>query len=326
MKILMGSCITAAAILLLSSTLPIDMAWAADYPERQLTAIVPYAAGSTTDTMARLVCPPLAKALGQQVIIVNRAGADGRIGTETMAKAAPDGYTIAFSGGAIALTPAVRKNVPWDPVRQIQPVAQLGDSSYIIAVNPSVPANNLAAFLSLVKKYPGKLNASVGGDATGMALALFQIRTGSRAETITYKGTGLAGVALASGEVDFAILDASAWVAFIPSGRVRALAVSGDKRLAAFPDIPTTDEAGLRDYKVGSMFGIYMTGGSPISAARRINAEVNKIIAMPDIIKSLTQAGLEPNPKSIEQFTKIYMDDLAKWKEVVARAKIPLMD
>jgi len=316
----------ARATVFLSLTLCSSIVHAAEYPERQITAIVPYAAGSTTDIIARIISPPLSKALGQQVIVVNRAGADGRIGAEAMAKAAPDGYTIAFNGGAMSLTPAVRKNVPWDPVPQVQPVAQLGGSPYIIAVNPSVPANNLAAFLNIAKKFPGKLNASIGGDATGMALALFQIRSGVRAEAIAYKGTGLAGVAVASGEVDFAILNVPAWVPFIPSRRVRALAVSSEKRLPAFPDIPTTEEAGLRDFKEGAMFGIYMTGGSPIGAARRINAEVNKLLAMPEIIKSLTQAELEPNPKSVEQFTRIYLDDLAKWKEVVSRGKIPLMD
>jgi len=326
MKTLRGSRLCAALVWVLTAMLPGGQALAAEYPERQITAIVPYAAGSTTDTMARLFGPPLSKALGQQVVVVNRAGADGRIGTEAMAKAAPDGYTIAFSGAAIAQTPAVRKSVPWDPVRQVLPVAQLGDSAYIIAVNPSVPVKNLAAFLDLAKKFPGKMNASVGGDATGMALSLFQIKNGSKVESIAYKGTGLAGVAVASGEVDFGILDASAYASFIPTGRVRALAVAGDKRLACFPDIPTTEESGFKGFRVGSMFGVYMTGGAPVVAARRINAEINKIIAMPEISKTLVQLGLEPNPKSFEQFQQIYADDLAKWKDVVARAKLPLLD
>ena len=133
-------------------------------------------------------------------------------------------------------------------------------------------------------------------------------------------------MAVASGEVDFGILDASAYASFIPTGRVRALAVAGDKRLAGFPDIPTTEESGFKGFRVGSMFGVYMTGGAPVVAARRINAEINKIIAMPEISKTLVQLGLEPNPKSFEQFQKIYADDLAKWKDVVARAKLPLLD
>lgn len=322
----LGSIASAGVVFVLALTLFPERAGAADYPERQLVAIVPYAPGSTTDTMARRVSPLLAKGLGQQVIIQNRAGAEGRIGTEAMTKAAPDGYTILFTGAAIAMTPAIRKNISWDPVRQVQPVAELGESAYVIVVNPTVPANNLAAFVNLAKNYPGKLNGSAGGDSTGMALALFRIKTGSRAETITYKGTGLAALAVVSGEVDFAILDASAWLAFIPSGRVRALAVAGKKRLSALPEIPTTDEAGLPDYHVGSMFGVYTTGGVPMNIVRRLNAEINNIITAPDMARGLNRLGLAPTPLSVEQFTQRYMSDLAKWKEVVKRANLPILD
>lgn len=326
MKTLISGIAAAEVGFVLALTLSIGKAGAADYPERRLVAIVPYAAGSTTDTMARRISPPLAKALGQQVIIENKPGADGRIGTDAMTKAAPDGYTILFTGAAIAMTPAIRKNISWDPVRQIQPVAELGESAYVIVVNPSVPANNLAAFVNLAKNYPGKLNGSAGGDSTGMALALFRIKTGSRAETITYKGTGLAALAVVTGEVDFAILDASAWLAFIPSGRVRPLAVSGNKRLSALPEIPTTDEAGLPDFDVGSMFGVYTTGGVPMNIVLRLNAEINKIITAPDIAGGLNRLGLVPTPLSVEQFTRRYMSDLAKWKEVVKRANLPVLD
>mgnify|MGYP003350106628 FL=1 len=153
-------------------------------------AVVPFAAGSSNDVIARRVGPHLAKALGQQVIIENRPGADGRIGVEVMAKAAPDGHTILFSGGAVALIPTLRWNVPWDPMRSIQPVAELGTIPYVIAVNPNVPAPNVAAFIKLALAQPGRLNGSAGGNSSEMSIALFRIKTGTRMEIIPYKGTG----------------------------------------------------------------------------------------------------------------------------------------
>lgn len=299
---------------------------AAEYPEKPLVAVVPFAAGSSNDIMARRISPPLAKALGQNIIVENKPGADGRIGIDALAKSAPDGYTILFSGGAVALIPAVRKNVSWDPVRDIQPVAELGSSAYVIAINASVPAKNLLEFVNLARKNPGKLNAGAGGNSTEMAIALFRIKTGTRVETIPYKGTGLAATAVASGEIDFAIMDGSAWVSLIPSGKVRALAVAGEKRLSILPDVPTTKEAGMPDYVNGTMFGVYTKGGTPINAVRRLNAEINRIITSPEVAKSLNQVGLDPNPKSVDEFTKQYRNDLARWKDVVTRARIPMTE
>lgn len=311
-------------LLMASIAVPLSSV-AADYPEKALTAIVPFAAGSSTDTMTRRISPPLSKALGQQIIIENKPGADGRIGIDALAKAASDGYTILFSGQAVALAPALRRNVPWDP-RQIQPVAELGQSPYVIAVNSTVPAKSLSEFVNLAKRNPGKLNASAGGNSTEMSIALFRIKTGTRVETIPYKGTGLAATAVGSGEVDFAIMDASAWAALLSSGRVRALAVAGEKRLSTLPDVPTTKEAGLPDYTVGTMFGVYTRAGSPPAAVQRLNAEINRIIVSPEVAKSLNQLGLDPNPKSVEAFTQQYVNDLAKWKDLVKRANIPMTD
>lgn len=319
----MAAALSFAAIALL--TLPLSNALA-DYPERRLTAIVPFAAGSSTDMMARRISPPLAKALGQQVIIENKPGAAGRIGVVALTKSPADGYTILFSGQAMSLIPAMHRNVPWDPARDIQPVAELGKSAYVVGVNSTVPAKDLRDFVKLAKTFPGKLNGSAGGNGTRMAIALFRIKTGTRMETIPFKGTGLAALAVASGEVDFAIMDASAWVSLIPTGRVRVLAVSGEKRLAALPDVPTTAEGGLPDYQAGTMFGVYTKRGAPMDAVQRLNAEINKITAAPEVAKSLDAVGLDLDPKSVEEFTRQYLSDLAKWKDVVARAKIPMTD
>ena len=299
---------------------------AADYPERNVIAVVPFGAGSSNDVIARRMGPHLAKALGQQVIIENRPGADGRIGIEVMAKAVPDGHTLLFSGGAVALIPALRKHVPWDPLRSIQPVAELGTIPYVIAVNPNVPAPNVAAFIKLALAQPGRLTGSAGDNSSEMSIALLRIKTGTRMEIIPYKGTAYAALAVATGEADFAVLDASAWLPYLRAKRVRALAVMGEKRIAAMPDVPTMREAGYAGHESGAQFGIFTTGGTPLKTVQRLNTEINRIVATPEITKSFIGIGMEPGGMTVDAFTKRYFADLAQWKDVVGQAKIPMTD
>jgi tripartite-type tricarboxylate transporter receptor subunit TctC len=314
---------SALLLLLLAFALPLSEAWA-QYPERALRAIVPFTAGGPNDTLARVISPLLAKALGQNVIVDNRPGADGRIGIEVLAKAPPDGYSLLFSGGAVALIPALRRTVPYDPIRDIQPVAELGTSPYVIAVHPQVPAKNVRELIELAKKNPGKLNGSSGGNSTFMSLVLFQLRSDTRIVNIPYKGAGDAALALVRGEADVAIMDPLAFGYHLHSGRVRMLAIAGDRRSAAFPELPTAKEAGLPDYTAESLFGVFTTGRAPADIVRRLNIEINRIVALPEISKRLVALGMEPSQKSVEEFTRQYLAELAKWKDVVARAKIPL--
>ena len=295
----------------------------AEYPDRPLRAIVPFSAGASNDTMARLIAPMLTKALGQQVIVENRPGADGRIGIEALARAAPDGHTLLFSGGAVALIPALRRAVPYDPVRDVQPVADLATAPYAIATHPQVPAKNIAELIGLAKRSPGKLNGAAGGNSTFMNLALFQLKTGTRIVTIPYKGTGDAALAVVRGEADFAIMDLSNFLTHLPSGRIRILAVAGDRRSRAAPEIPTTKEAGL-DFIAGALFIVFTTGRTPPDIVRRLNAEFNRIVSSPEITSRFAALGIDPAPRTVEECTRQYLGDLAKWIDVVARAKIPL--
>lgn len=323
----MNTFMTSRAAIVTSLTLVLSRgATAADYPERNLIAVVPFAAGASNDVVARRVTPHLAKALGQQIIVENRPGADGRIGIEVVAKAAPDGYTILFSAGAVTLIPALRKNVAWDPVRHIQPVAALGAIPYIIGVNTNVPARSVTEFIQLAKKIPGKLNGSAGGNSSEMTIALFRIKTDTRTEIIPYKGTGQAVLAVATGEADFGIMDASAWLPLIASKRVRALAVVGPKRIAILPNVPTTQEAGLPDFATGAQFGVFTTGGTPMAVVRKLNAEINRVVATPEVTKGFLATGLEPASTTVEIYSKQYLADLAMWKDVVTQAKIPMTD
>ena len=312
-----------AIVAALSATLSCGPALA-DYPDRPLRAIVPFTTGGPNDTLARLISPLLSKAVGQNVIVENRPGADGRIGIEVLAKAPPDGYTILFSGDAVALIPALRRAVPYDPLRDIQPVAELGRSPYVIAVHPQVPVKSVAELVELAKKNPGKLNGSSGGNSTFMSLVLFQLRSGTRIVNIPYKGAGDAALAVIRGEADVAIMDPLAFGYHLHSGRVRMLAIAAERRSAALPALPTTKEAGLADYTAESLFGVFTTGRTPPDVVRRLNLEINRIVALPDISKRLEALGMEPSQKSADEFTSKYRRELEKWKDVVARARIPL--
>jgi tripartite-type tricarboxylate transporter receptor subunit TctC len=295
----------------------------AEYPEKPLRAIVPFSAGGPNDTMARIVCPTLSKALGQQVIVENRPGADARIGIEALARSQPDGYTILFSAGAVALIPALRRNVPYDPLRDVLPVAELGNSPYGVGVHPQVPARNLEELIRLARQNPGKLNGSSSGSTSFMAQALFQLKTGTRIVNLPYKGGGEAALALVRGEADLAILDVSAVMVHVTAGRIRMLAVAADRRAPALPDIPTTKEAGL-DYTAGGIFSVFTTGGTPPDIVRKLNLEITRIVELPDTARRFAALGIAPSTKTVEESMRWHLAELAKWKDVVARAKIPL--
>ena len=296
----------------------------AEYPDHPLRAIVPFSAGGPNDTMARIVSPQLSKALGQQVIVENRPGADARIGIEQLVRSAPDGYTILFSAGAMALIPALRRNVPYDPVRDVLPVAELGNAPYGFGVHPQVPAKNLMELIRLARQNPGGLNASSSGSTSFMAQVQFQLKTGTRIVNLPYKGGGEAALAVVKGEADFAIQDISALMPHVSAGRVRMLAVAGERRAVALPDVPTSKEAGL-DYTAGGIFSVFTTGGkTPPDIVRRLNAELSRIVMLPETGKRFAALGIEPSTKTVEESMRWHLAELAKWKDVVARAKIPL--
>ena len=211
-------------------------------------------------------------------------------------------------------------------MRDVQPIAELGAGPYVVAVNPKLPVRNIVELADLMRKNPGKYNASAGGNSTFMGMILFQIVTGSKVEIISYKGTAPAAQSVVSGETDLTATDASALVSFIPSGKVRALAVAGDKRLTSLPDVPTTKEAGLPDFIAGTAFGVYARGGTPEPIVRRLNVEINKAIATPEVYRHLVSIGLDPSAMSAEAYTQQYRRELARWKDVVAKAKLPLQD
>jgi tripartite-type tricarboxylate transporter receptor subunit TctC len=312
-------------VLLLAFALPVCNAWA-HYPERVIRAIVPFAPGGSNDGMARLVSPEIAKTLGQQVIVENRPGAAGNIGIDAVAKSPPNGYTILYSATASTQNPALFRKLPYDPLRDIQPVAEVGQAPYVFLVNPRVPARNVQDLIDVARKNPGKLNASSGGIGTRLASELFQIQNKLKLEIIPYNGAGLAALAVMTGEADFAIMDASPVLGQISAGKIRALAIAGEKRLKSLSNVPTTAEAGFPGYKSGTIFGVYVAAGTPADIVQKLNATINKIISAPAMAERLRELGAEANPKSVEEFSALYRKEIEKWKAIVKQANIPTVD
>ena len=311
--------------ILLPFIFPACAGWA-EYPDRLIRAIVPFTPGGSTDTMARLIAPELSKALGQQIIVENRPGAAGNIGIDAVVKLPPNGYTLLFSATASTQNPALFRKLPYDPLRDIQPVAELGQSPYVFLVNPRVPARNVQDLINLARKLPGKLNAASGGIGTRLSSELFQIQNNLKLEIIPYQGSGQAALAVMTGEADFVVMETSPVHGQLAAGRLRALAVAGEKRLTAFPNVPTTAEAGFPDYKAGATFGLYVVAGTPADIVQKLNATINKIISAPALAGRLRELGAELNPKSVEEFSALYRQEIEKWKTIVKRANIPPVD
>ena len=296
------------------------------YPERVIRAIVPFAAGGANDTVARVIGPQLANALGQPVIIDNRPGAAGNIGIDITAKSAPDGYTIIFSASASTQNPALFRKLPYDPIKDIQPIAELGYGPYAIVTNSALPVKNLKELIDYARANPGKLNGAAGGIGTRLSIELFQIKQNLKVEIIPYNGTGPATLAVLSGESDFAIMDTSALIQHLKGDRMRAIAVASGKRLASIPDVLTTIEAGLPDYQTGTTFGVYAAAGTPEPIVKRLHDELNKIVLLPAIAEQFKTLGINASQKTTEQFSEDYRKEIAIWKEIVEKAKIPPVD
>jgi len=284
-----GTLCTALVVLALSSIVHTACAQYPGRPDRTIRAIVPFSTGGTNDITARLIAPHLAKTLGQQVVIENRPGAAGNIGIEAVAKSAPDGYTILFSATASTQNPALFRQLRFDPINDIQPMAAIAEYPYAIVVNAQLPVKNVRELIALAQKSKDMLNASAGGIGTRLSVELFKIRNNVRAEVVTYGGSGQAALAVATGETQLAIMDTTPFQPFLASGRVRLLAVASERRLAIFPDTPSAAEAGLPGFKAGKQ------GGSS-------------------------------EPTRVDELTQWYRREIQTWKEIVARAKIPPVD
>jgi tripartite-type tricarboxylate transporter receptor subunit TctC len=313
-------------LLLLAGALCLTHTARAQYPERLIRAIVPFSTGGTNDLTARMITPHLSKALGQQVVVENRPGAAGNIGIEVVAKSAPDGHTLLFSATASTQNPALFRNLRFDPINDIQPVAAIAEFPYAIMVNAHLPVRSVRELIALAQKNPAALNASAGGIGTRLSVELFRIRNNLRIEVVTYNGTGAAALALATGETQLAISDSTPFQPYLASGRVRLLAIAAEQRLAIFPGTPTTAEAGLPGYKAGATAAVYVAAKTPPAIVNTLHTAINNVVALPEVREQLRKQGGTVERISVNELTQWYRREIQVWKDIVARAKIPPVD
>ena len=292
---------------------------AAAYPDHPIRFVVPVAAGGGNDIVARLLAQKLTDAWGQSVVVDNRPGAATAIGAEIVARAIPDGYTIMLTSVSFAINAGMRKQLPFDPVRDFATITQVARVPQIMVVNPAVPAATLAEFIALAKAKPGQLNyASAGtGSSTHLAMELFMDMTGTKLNHVPYKGTAPGLTDVIAGHVQITFDAIPPTLPHVKSNRVRALAIGGTQRFPTLPDVPTLAEARLPNYTFQSWFGIFAPARTPEAVVRTLNRELVRIIALPETRKAFVELGIEPVGTSPEDFGKYLRAEIARWSDVM---------
>ncbi len=301
----------------------LSAAFAQDYPVRPLRMLAPEPGGGN-EVAGRIIAQALVDGLGQQVVIENRGGAAGAIAGEIVAKAQPDGYTVLYYGSSIWLLPLLRRGVPFDPVRDFAPVSLATRAPFFLFVHPSLPAKNVRELVALAKAQPGKLNyGSAGsGSATHLSAELFKLVAGVNIERVPYKGSGLAATALAAGEIQMLFGSASLGLANAKSGRVRVLGVGAAQPSPLAPDVPTMAAAGLPGYEAASLSGMFAPAKTPAHLIRRLNQEIVRAMARPDVKERFLNAAIEAIGSTPEEFGAVVKADMAKWGRVIQAAGI----
>lgn len=297
---------------------------AQEYPTKPIRMIVPYPPAGGTDIVARTISEPLATSLGQPVIVDNRGGAAGNIGTDLAAKSAPDGYTILFTLSSHTINPRLYDKLPFDVEKDFIPISLAAYIPQILVAHPSVPANNITELIALAKSQPGKLNyASVGTGSPGhIAGELFKLKTGIDMVHVPYKGGGPAVTDTLGGQVQLLFVSMPAALQYVKAGRLKALAVTSDKRSAAAPDIPTIAESGVPDCVVNSWYGALVPAKTPPSVVAKLQATFVKVLQMPEVKERLFAQGAEAATSTSSEFERLIHDELKQWEFVIREAKI----
>jgi tripartite-type tricarboxylate transporter receptor subunit TctC len=290
------------------------------YPTKPVRIVVPFAAGGTTDILARALAQKLTEAMGQTFIVDNRPGAGGNIGAELVAKSAPDGYTLLMGTvGTHAINASLYKNMSYDHVKDFSPVVLVAGVPNVMEVNPSVPVQTVAEFIAYAKANPGKVNMASSGNGTSIHLSgeLFKTLTGISMQHVPYKGSALALQDLVGGQVQVMFDNLPSSLAFIKAGKLRALAVTSATRAPALPDVPTVAEAGVPGFEATSWFGLLAPAGTPPAIIARLNAEANRWLASPDAKDKLLAQGANAAGGSPDDFARFIASETTKWAKVV---------
>ncbi len=303
-----------------------QVASAQTYPTRPIRLIVPYPPGaSTNDILGRALAARLTSALGQQVVVDNRSGASGNMGSELAAKSTPDGYTLLIGvAGPLAVGPSVYSKLGYDPIRDLAPIAMFASIPYVFVVNPSVPANNVKELIALAKAKPGQLNFASSGNGGSPHLCgeLFKTMAGIDIVHIPYKGAGIAMIDVLSGQIPMICTGATALAAHIKAGRVRPLGVASLKRTPLMPELATISEQGLTGFEVNSWSGLLAPAKTPEAIIRRLYDAVAKIVHGDDMKNFLASVGAEPALMDPREFGAYLKADTAKWAKVVKAANL----
>ncbi len=294
-------------------------AGAQNYPSGPMTMVVPFPPGGGTDILGRALAQKLNEAWGQAVVVDNRAGANGVIGTALVARAAPDGHTMLIVPGGLAVNPAIRKNLPYDTLKDLAPVTQLAWSPLVLSVHPSFPPRSVKAFVAFLKAHPGTVNFGTSGNGSPPHLAaeLFKVMTGVQMTHIPYKGAGPAAVDLIAGQIELYFMNALQVVPYIRSGQVRALGLTSAARSTALPGVPTIAEAGVPGYELTHWYGLLVRGGTPRASINKLQAEMARILRSPDIEKRLAHEGATVVASTPEQFGAFVMAEMKKAAQIV---------
>ena len=297
----------------------------AEWPDRPIKMIVPFSAGSSSDTIARIVAIKMGERLGQQVVVENRVGGSTIIGTDSVAKSAPDGYTLELANTTThAASAALNANLPFDPVKDFAPVAMIGVSPFVLIGATQVAAPTLKDFVAMAKAKPGSLSYASAGTGTLAHLAgeLFKRKANVDVTHVPYRGSAQSMIDLMQGRIELSVSTIPPTLQHIREGKLRAYAVMSEKRNASMPDVPTVTEAGVPGCEAALWTAIVVPAGVPADIIKKLNTAVLAAVATPEIQRALTIQGVDPEPGPPEAVTARIKDDIVKWKDVVVAAKI----
>jgi len=295
------------------------------YPSRTVSLVVPYPAGGSVDGVARIIAQKLNESFGQYFIVENRAGgAGGAVGANYVAKATPDGTTLLLTASIHVITPFLNKNIPYDVVKDFTPVTLIATGPLLVSTTPSVPANNLKEFFELVRKEPSKFTFATSSFGSAGHLAVELLKRDAKLDTlvIAYKGAGPALTDLMSGQIQLMADPMLSSLPLAQGGKIKALAITSAKRLSSAPDIPTVAESGMTGFEFVSWYGLWGPKDLPAAIGAKLQAEIAKIVAQPDVRQKLDTLGFEPVGSTSDYFAKYIADEMAKSAKIIEEAKI----
>lgn len=307
-------------------TLSAGQAVAQAYPTKPIKIIVPFGPGGFTDVVARILGVKLGESLGQSVVIENKPGAGSMIGTDQVAKSAPDGHTLLIVSSTHVISPWIYKSVPYDPLKSFAPVSKLVDSPYVLLTNPKVPAKNVQEFIALAKANPDKIHYASSGNGSAQHLigGMFASMTKTQLKHVPYRSSNLATTDVVAGVVESSFAGVPNALSQVPNGRLNALAVTSAKRIPQLPNVPTMQEAGVPGYDATIWLALLAPAGTPAHIVNKLNAEVAKIMNTAETNKAMFEAGVEVSLSTPEALTQLMTSEMSKWGKVVKDAGIKL--